>query len=231
MRTLAFRTFFLSLAAALVASCGGGGGADTGADSIAVTIRAGMVSITTDNLAYTSITAALSTVPTGPVYAYVTADQPVFEEGIATAQRNGDGSYTVMLQTRKGLASGAYNGNLSLWLCKDVHCVSKYSLTGNTLPYQINIVPPLARPTITVNGVAVVVPASVWGLPVHRGDKLMLSSSQAVTWTQSGDAATVLSNLVTSTTTWSATVSGSSGLIAVTAHVPGSAADVSFLIY
>jgi len=90
----------------------------------------------------------------GPIYVQVVDNNQAFVGESAAITDQGDGRFTATLRANSDLPPGIYAGSLTVNICKDVTCASKYKVTGNTLPYTITIVPQMSL-KIYVDGVEV----------------------------------------------------------------------------
>jgi len=128
----------------LLVSCGGGGGGGGGGT---ITVMWDQPSWDETFLLPTtfvpvSVSGSLTGAPGGTIYANLTINAdgtspfPDQDFTIVGTSRN----FFVDLVVDSGLAAGTYTGTVSLVLCKDAACNSKYGVTGNTIPYVIRLI-------------------------------------------------------------------------------------------
>lgn len=152
-----------ALCVAVLSACGGGGGGSDGS-TIALNFDEERVQATffehqemyVNAQADPDVTIGLSAdgEVSGPIYVQVVDNNQAFVGQPAAITDQGDGRFTATLRANSDLSPGTYTGSLTVNICKDANCASKYDVTGNTLPYTITIVPQLSV-KIYVDGVEV----------------------------------------------------------------------------
>jgi hypothetical protein len=188
-------TLCAGLLVGLISGCGGGGGS-----SQAPTPDDPTIAVTTDvagvNARYVAnlppfsipaidIRASVSPLPVGTVFVVIVQDRSVLEAGLTYAADLGNGSWLLRLQPDPNLPPGLYSGNLTLQLCKDAACSSKYRLSGNSVSYSFEVLQRLSV-GLKADGVSVGSEAAIagFGVPVtvKSGALLEFTSTVPVTW-------------------------------------------------
>jgi hypothetical protein len=212
------RRWLLVLALSALSACGGGGG---GSSPSSIEVSLNPTPVTASWLDRwvpepLTITARLSAVPTGAVYAVVVMDQAVFvEESVSVSQIDAS-TFSMSITPVRGLAVGEYSGNLTLHLCKDAACASEYTLSGAVLPYTLTVRPTLAV-TVTIDGAlqtsgGVPYEATAYfplAFDIGSGVTVELSSHAPVQWvTDTHEQNATITTLFSDSTTWRGTISG-----------------------
>lgn len=209
-------TLILALFTALLFGCGGGGDTGGGNDQPVDT----NISFSNDK-----ITLNYVSTPTGTITVLVSAQAaPLIKDQfyplvvdkagvLASTKINATinaatGAFTAPITFKGSLAPGIYNGTLELILCKDPACANRYNIRGGILSYSLTVTATTFNFTkVTVNGVA----TQASRPSVKSGDVVSLQTDTPVTWTygtvvNAGQTTTKVSNITTTPTTWTATI-------------------------
>jgi hypothetical protein len=227
---LNIRTCIAVFFSVMLAACGGGGSGDksapagNAATAVTYNMSTATVSFFQNQKQYSttqaadptiSITATLSTLPSGTAYPVVAEDKAVFLTGSTVVVRNSSTNFTATLVPDVTLSPGIYKGTLTLMLCKDQACSAQYPLTGATLPYVITVTPQLTA-TIKINGVIQPQPlkATKPGFyTIRAGQTLEMDSNLPIQWNYPNNPGEPkVTPTSTTSTTWQGSVSlGTSG--------------------
>jgi hypothetical protein len=173
-------------AAALTASCGGGG--DSASSGISVSYSPASVSATgiVEGFQQFTVTATFSNLPTGAVFAVITADTPVIIPADTSATQLSSNQFKAVF-TINSQTAATYAGDFNLILCKDAQCESQYDVTGTALPYSITVLPqPIV--SVTLGGVSLVPRSDGSYGGVDIGDVVTVTTNTPVlNWVGSND--------------------------------------------
>jgi len=194
--------------------------------------------------------ATLSSLPSRSVYAGLVDDAGGLQDTQLEVESAGGNSFETWVHPSCALAPGDHQGHLTLMICQDASCAQPYALSGNVLPYRFTVSEPSLAVTIKFDGVTKDV-ALACNHPIPdmiSGQTITLEASVPVEWS-SGVAISVgdviLSNVQSTATTWSATVTGtgyngaplppgaSPGSVSIGAHtigVPYTAVSMAFKV-
>lgn len=153
-----------ALLAVLLSACGGGGGGGSEDSKIALSFdndrveatffQNQQINVNASSDATVSVTLTAKGSVSGSIYVQVVDNNQVFAGNVPVVKDLGGGRFAVTLRAKTDLAPDTYGGTLSVNICKDANCSSKYTVTGGTLPYSVKIVPQLSL-QVYVDGVKV----------------------------------------------------------------------------
>lgn len=137
---------------AALAGCGGDGGGQDGQDQTDGTLQ---ITYSPNPIAFSTwqdwsgrqayVTATVRPVPAELPHVYVLDSGAVFVAGTVAITGVGSGSssasFRAGLPINNGLAPGAYQGTLTVKICRDADCTQPYALSQSTLPYDITVLP------------------------------------------------------------------------------------------
>jgi len=133
---------------------------------------------------------SLSQPITQSVYLKITEDPPVLLASAPAdqAQPNNKGGYEAWINLDPDLAVGTYQGTLRFENCKDVSCQSLYNLSGNEIPYLVEVHPAVTI-TIAKDELPPGSPLAVRAVlgPVRTGTTVRVEASEQVEYSQSSD--------------------------------------------
>lgn len=129
------------------------------------------------------IDVSLSQQITGNVVLRLMADQPILSQDPVSVSANDRGGYRANIALNADLAVGTYHGMLRFELCQDSTCQWLYNLTGNEIPYEVDVLPAVAL-TVTTGGTTVAVPVTNDGIitvaaTVRSGARVHVEASEA----------------------------------------------------
>ena len=220
----------------------GGAGSGTRIDvtvdppTLTEAFRAAGQSVTPPKL---KIDLSLSQPITQSVYLKITEDQPILlaSAPVDQPQPNNKGGYEAWLNLDPELAVGTYQGTLRFEICKDVSCQSLYNLSGNEIPYLVEV-----HPAVTITIAKDELPPgsplterAVLG-PVRTGTTVRVEASEQVVYSQSSDGVRV-DSVMQDGTSWKGTLlnerdagSGSFGLKLISVELPLAQVDCDFMV-
>ena len=141
------KSVWLLAGTALVACGGGGGGAVTSPTSPSpppaptVAVQSGSVSRTIaggTGINVDVVAQASNFTPTGTLYASASDSAGNFLAPVQVTA-NGNGNYTLSLNTTPNLAAGRYQGNVTLKLCSDQACNTAQAVPSVSVPYELTV--------------------------------------------------------------------------------------------
>lgn len=216
-----------ALLAVLLSACGGGGGGGSDDSAIALSFDTERVEATflqnqeiyvnaqADAEVSVSLTAEGNV--SGSIYVQVVDNNQVFAGHTALITDQDGGRFTATLRANTDLTPGTYSGTLSVNICKDASCSSKYAVTGGSLPYSVKIVPQLSL-QIYVGGVQVATATSasdVIQLPYTPGTgiEIVANSTMAISTQDQPGSYTFSIDADSTDQDWKAQIDTTSGLI------------------
>lgn len=200
-----------------LAACGGGGGGGANADPIAVSFgpstvhRCAARGPSTANV--TVVAGAWLSRPAHDVARVnVLVTGTAVDPSTVAVTADGGRAYDVSAHLVSDLPVGTYEGTISLELCRDAACTSRHPLAGATLPYVVEVFP---DPSLVVSTGGAIGTGSG---PLHDiyqvapGATVRVDSDRPVTWmTGSVSGPPTLEATATTSTTWTAALSGAPG--------------------
>jgi hypothetical protein len=147
------------------------------------------------------------------VYVRIEQTEPALDPDLLSVSIAPDGSTaSATLSPSCALAPGVHSGVLTIALCRDAACTSRFPVSGNTIPYTFTVSPG-ALVTAKVNGVAQPGFAASCGGTLHLrgtvGQTVEFTSTVPVSWSSSmggGTSFPTMLGLASSPTTWTCTL-------------------------
>jgi len=146
---------------ALLSACGGGGG---GEDAVSLSYSTSLIRATAFNSqmqgsnafeeASTTVTVTVTNPPDAPAYVFVGDLGSGFSGRPMEVVQTSDTTFQVTLYPMTLLDAGVHTGELSVLLCKDAQCTSRYTVENDRVPYEVTITPQL-KADVVVDGTPV----------------------------------------------------------------------------
>lgn len=173
--------------------------------TVRATFRGGKQAV---NVPEVAVDATLSPMPSENVYVSIVEDQPILYWNPVSYMWETPTGFTAGLLFDPALPGGTYTGQMTVLLCEDANCGSRYPMSGNQLYYELTVADPMTITTF-VDGASVDTRSTV---AVSSGAVVRIEVSEAVWFSQASGGVSAV-NRTTTSTTWEAQLFGSAGSI------------------